>query len=186
MFTTKNLLMLVGRHALIALVAISTATLAMWFFSRKIEHTASGVIQNYRLVNTLEKRTELFSMIKRDVNIVGTNDTLIEQAFLSSDNILEFTEALKSVAFKNSIAQNLNLEGPVLSPQTAPFPIATVSYSSSLEGNLQAFSNYLKDFERLPYFTKIESINISSQDTAGLRGISTASFRATLYTKAAQ
>ncbi len=186
MFTTKNLLMLVGHHALIALVAVSTATFAAWFLSREIGRITNGVVQNHRLVNTLEKRTELFSVIKRDVNIVGTNDTLIEQAFLSSDNILVFTEALKSTALKNSVNQNLNLEGPVLSTQVAPFPIATIAYVSNLEGNLLTFSNYLKNFESLPYFTKIESINISSQDTAGFRGISIASFRATLYTRAAQ
>ncbi len=186
MFTTKNLLILVGRHALIAFVAVSTATLAVWFLSRQIESITSGVVQNRKLVNTLEKRTELFSVIKRDADIVGTNDTLIEKAFLSSDNILEFTEALKSIALKNSVSQNLSLEGPVLSTQIAPFPIATITHTNSLEGNLLSFSSYLKDFERLPYFTKIESINISSQDTAGLRGTSSQSFRATLYTKAAQ
>lgn len=186
MFSRKNLLMLIGHHAIIAISAIAIAALAIWFLAREIERISDTVVKNRNLVTMLEKRAEFFSTLERDAIIVGTNDTTLEHSFLSSDNILEFVSSLESIALKNTVTQNFNFENPVMSPISAPFQLSTIGYQNTVSLNIFALSNYLKDFERLPYFTKIDSLSISSQDTAGWRGTSNASFHATLYTKVAQ
>lgn len=186
MFTTKNLLLLIGRHALIAFGAGLIAVFAVSFLGGQIQHITTSIIQNHKLVNTLEKRTELFSILKRDTEIIGTSDTLMSNAFVPSDNILDFVSALESLATKNSLTQNFHFDTPTPSPIPAPFPLSTITYSNTLPTNILTLSNYLKDFERLPYFTKIDSLVISSQDKGGLRASGTASFHATLYTKVSQ
>ena len=186
MFTTKNLLMLIGRHAIIALVAVSIALLAVWFLSREIERVANRVVENHRLANTLEKRTELFTIVKRDADIVGTNDILIDRAFIPSDNILEFVSVFENLALKNLVSQNQSFDTPTPSTVASPFPLSTVTYGNTISTNILTLSNYLKDFENLPYFTKIESLSMSSQDGAGLRGSGTASFRAVFYARTSE
>ncbi len=186
MFTTKNLLILIGRHAIIALVAASLASLSVWFLSREIERVADGVVQNNRIASTLEKRTDLFMVLQRDAEIVGTNDILIDRAFIPSDNILEFVSVFDSLAIKNSVSQNFNFDIPTSSTVASPFPLSTVTYGNTISINLLTLSSYLKDFERLPYFTKIESLSMSSQDPAGLRSSGTASFRAVFYAKTSE
>lgn len=187
MFTTKNLLMLVGRHALIALGAVAICASAVLFLSREVERVSSDVAKNRQLAGTLERRTELLSTIKRDAAIVGTNDTVIENAFISSDNILGFVTVLENLALRNSLMQTFHFGTPAPTSIAAPFALSAIPYSNTLSGTLSTFSSYLKEFEDLPYFTKIESITISATDkTVGWRGASTATYSAVLYTKATQ
>lgn len=178
--------MLIGHHAIIALSAILIAILAIFFLAREINRVSDAVVINHRLTSFLKKHTELLSTLKRDAQIVGTNDLLINNAFISGDNILEFVVALESLALKNSTIQTFRFGKPAPSSVSASFPLVTIPYTNTLTINVLSLSNYLKDFERLPYFTKIESLDISSQDKVGWHGVSTASFRATLFTKATQ
>lgn len=184
MFTTKNLLILIGRQALVALGAVGIASIAVFFLAREIEEISGVIAQSRRVAAELESRTELFASLKRDDEFIGTNDTLIEHAFVPSDNILEFVSALESLTLKNSTAQNFRFDSPAKEQSLASsFPLASISYTNTLAANSYTLSNYLKDFERLPYFTKIDSLSVSSQDPAGLRGASSASFHATLYAR---
>lgn len=186
MFTTKNLLILVGRHAAIAIGSVIVSLVVVGFLSQQITKLSDDVLKNRKLASALEKRTEIFASVKRDTELVGTNDTLIERAFIPSSNILEFVAALESLALKNGVTQAFHFDTPTPSPISAPFPLAVVTYSNSINGNLQAFSNYLKDFERLPYFTKIDGIRISASEAAGWRNTGTMSFRASIQTNATQ
>jgi len=186
MFTTKNLLILTGRNMAIALLSVAISLTIVWFLSQGIKKTSSSIAENRRLAASLEERSRLSSVLKQNVQIIGKNDVLIEQAFLSSDNILDFIAAFESVARKNSIAQSSNFGVPTLSDTAAPFPLATVIYGGTLSAKVSTLVKYLKDFEQLPYFTKINNVTISSQDKSGWRNGATMSFQATLYTKAVQ
>jgi hypothetical protein len=186
MFTIKNLLKIIGRDALISFVAIFIAGVIVIFLSNEIKKVSDSVALNHRLETELKKRTELFDVLKHDVQIVGTNDTKIENAFLPSDNILEFVSILDSLATKNSLTQVYHFDTPTTTTVSAPFPISAISYSNSFAANVFSFSNYLKDFDKLPYFTKIEGFNISAQNKLGWLEVSNISFRATLYTKTTQ
>lgn len=186
MFTTKNLLMLVGRHTLIAVGVVGIALVVCLFLAQQITHLSDTVVKNRTLAVLLGSRTELFSLLKQNAAIVGSNDIAINNAFVPSDNILDFIASLESTGLKNSTTQSYRFDSPVAASIAAPFSLQTISYTNTLATNVLTFSNYLKDFERLPYFTKIDSMTISSQDKTGWQGASTATYRATLYTKASQ
>ncbi len=186
MFTTKKLLIILKRHAVIALVVGSIALVAVWFLSREIERVTNEIIQNNRTASAIVKRTELFTILKRDAILVGTNNALIERAFISSDNILEFVSFFEKLATKNSVLQNFKFDAPTPSTVASPFPLSTITYGNTISTNIFTLSSYLKDFESLPYFTRIESLSMSSQDPAGLRSSGTASFRAIFYAKTSE
>lgn len=186
MFTTKNLLILIGRHAAIALATVGIAWVVSFFLARETTRVADTVVQNRHLATTLEKRTELFSTLARDAQVVGTNDTLLDHAFISSDNIFEFISTFENLALRNGATQSFHFENPSPSSISTPFPISAIGYSDTLSLSVQGLTQYIKDFDTLPYFTKINNLTITSGDPAGWRGTSSISFRATLYAKTIQ
>lgn len=186
MFTLKKLLILIGRNILISLVAVFIAVFAIIFIKNEINRITASIVLNHKLEADLKNIIELSSKVKQDAQIIGKNDILIENAFVPSNNISEFINALDSIALDNSIIQAYRFETPMPSTISGAFPLSTISYSNSLTANVQDFSKYLKSFEKLPYFTKIESLDISSQDKTGWMGSSTISMKITLLTKTTQ
>ena len=187
MFTAKKLLLLVGRHFAVALLAVIVSGLIIFFLAGKIQQISNSIALSHRLAASLDKRTALLSVLQRDSQIVGTNDVLIEKAFMSEDNIFEFVSTLERIALKNSTPHTIHFDTPSPSIVNSTFHLSTITYSNLLTtGSIFSFSNYLKDFERMPYFTKIESLHLSSQAEDGWYGTSTVSFRATLFTKKIQ
>lgn len=183
MFTKKNLIVFIGKQSIIAFVAIACAVASVVFLSGEIDKIANTVIKNRQLADKLSKRTELFSVLAHDAAVVGTNDALFEHAFLPADNILEFILALENTASKNGATQSFHFGSPVPAPEAAPFPLSTIDYQNTLSQNITSFTSYLKDFEKLPYFTRIDSLSFSSQDATGWQKGGTATYHAVLYTK---
>lgn len=178
--------MLFGKHAIIAIVAIGIAVLAVWFLSREIERVSDAVVKNRLLAEKLGKRTELFSVLAGDSAIVGTNGATIEQAFIPAENLPDFILILEKLALKNGVAQSFRLASFAGASQVAPFPLTAIEYQNSMSIDIYSFIKYLKDFEELPYFTKIKSLSFGSQGSTGWRGTGSASWSATLYTKTNQ
>mgnify|MGYP001585016239 CR=1 FL=1 len=183
MFTTKNLLILIGRHALIALGAVIISLIAVFLLAQNIERISTTAVKNRRLTHSLEQRAELFTTITHEVEFVGENGARIENAFVPSDNILGFIATLEDLALTSAVAQSFRFGTPAGSSLSAPFPLATIPFSVTVSANLPAIIAYLERFEKLPYMATIGNISISSSDTAGWFGSSTGSFNAILYAR---
>ena len=186
MFKTKNLLILIGRNAIFSAISLFVAIIAIVFLSRQINSLSDSLALNRSLEASTKSRAELSEIIKKDAQIIGTNYKNIEDAFLSSDNILKFMNSIDNLALEKAINQNYRFDNPAQSDISTPFPVSTISYSNVLTTDISGFSKYLRDFEKLPYFSNIEEFTISSQDKSGWVGASTISYRAKLYTKTAQ
>jgi Tfp pilus assembly protein PilO len=186
MFTTKNLLLLILRHLLIALLVICACSIAILFLSRTIEKISSSVVQNRKLASALAERTALLSQLKHDAEIVGSNTDTITHAFPPSDNVIEFISALESIALKNGVSQTFRFSSPIPANLASPVPLSTVNYQNTLTVNFPTFIQYIKDLENLPFFTTVDGITITSQSPQGLQGVTTAAINATLYTRSTQ
>lgn len=186
MFKTKNLLILIGRNALFSAIPLAITIVTIVFLSRQINNLSNSIALDRNLEASTKSITELSEIIKKDAQIIGSNYSKIEEAFLSSDNILKFMNSLDNLALEKKINQVYRFENPVQSSISSPFPISVISYSNVLNSDIVGFSKYLRDFEKLPYFSNIEEFTISSQDKTGWAGASTISYKAKLYTKTAQ
>ena len=186
MFTKKNLIILIGRHALIASSVVIITVVIVSTLAYQIKNISNDVIKSRALTMATEKRIELLTTLNRDTQLVGNNATVIDHAFISSDNILDFISNLEKIAIKNATTQGYHFDNPAPAGITAPFPLSTVNYQNTLAFSSPSFISYLKDLEGLPYFTKITNFNITSQDKLGWLGASSISFNAVLYTKTAQ
>jgi hypothetical protein len=174
------------RNAIISFIVVLVTVMLIVFISKEIEKISDSVSLNHKLQAELTNRSESLKILNRDMQIIGENDNKIETAFIPADNILNFVSELDKLANKNNLIQIYRFETPASSNLAAPFPIGTISYSNNFTSNVSTFSSYLKEFENLPYFTKIDNINISSQDKAGWTNQSNISYKATLYTKKIQ
>lgn len=186
MFTVKNLLKLIFRHLIIIIIITGITVFLIIFLSNQIIKISDTVMLNKNLENQLKMRTLLLSTIEKDTKVVAGNDVKIENAFLSSDNILNYINSLDVLAQKTNVTQTYHFETPANASISSPFPLSTIAYNNSVTTNMTGLINFLKEFEDLPYYTKINSINISSQDKLGIAGTSNISIQSTLYTKTAQ
>lgn len=187
MLNSKNLLMLIARNVIISLIVMAIAFVAIFFLKNEIEKITNTIVLNHKLETDLKNRTEFLSILENEAKIIGDNELLINNAFLTSDNISLFINKLDDLISSDKITQLYKFDTPIPSSKESPFPLATISYTNNLNSSdLETFSSYLKNFEKLPYFTKIESLEISSQDKLGWVGVSNISFKATLFTKATQ
>jgi len=78
---------------------------------------------------------------------------VMERRESPADNILSFMGALENLAQKQSLSQNLSFSDP---------NGKAIDYTVTLNGNLITLINYMKDFENLPYFSSIYSLEIRS------------------------
>lgn len=186
MFTTKNLLILIGKNIAISLAVIIISFLIISQFKNGIEKTTNSIALNNKLENELKRRTELFSTIEKDAAIVGNNNELIEKAFIPSNDISLFMNALDSIVTQEGVKQLYRFESPAPSTATEAINTSLISYTNNVVLNINDFKEYLKKFEDLHYFTKIESISISSQNISGWKEPSSITFKATLVTRTIQ
>lgn len=183
MFNSKNILILVTRNTIISLVFVFISIFLVFYIKNEIKNITDRVAINNKLNSELKQRTELFTVIKKDATIIGNNEILIQSAFIPSNDISLFTNTLDELALKHDLTQAYRFETPMEGAENGSFSFSTISFLNNFNTNTKTLSSYLKDFENIPYFTKIESLNISSQDQLGISGISNISLKATLLTK---
>lgn len=151
---SKYLLLTISKYALRAVIPAIIAVFMITFLKEKIILISRSVVEQRTLSMVLERRSETLSKLKNDFDAVGEVDEKIKGAMPPADNILDFVAALESMASKHSIQQSLNFNTPSDS---------SIDYSINLSGNVFALISYLKDFEKLPYLTGVNSVNIVSQ-----------------------
>jgi hypothetical protein len=97
--------------------------------------------------------------------------------------ILPFVDAMESLEKKHSIKQTINFSQP--SPSSiaeGAIPLMVVTFNLTIEeSNIDNFINYLKDFEKLPYFASIDSISYQSSGKAGWQENSIINIVGSLY-----
>jgi hypothetical protein len=186
MFTLKNILILFGRNAIISIIVITACFLGILFLSKEIIKLSDIAAVNNNLEREIKEDANIYEIYSYNNKIVGTNYEKIEAAYAPSDNILDFVSELDNLTNKYTTKQVYRFSTPTEPVISSPFPISTVLYSNNFATNINDFLSYLKKFEQLPYFTKIEGFKITSQDKTGWQGPSTASFDAVLYVKVIQ
>lgn len=185
MFTTKNLIKIFGKHFLIAIAAILVATIAVSILSSKITEVSTMAAKDRHTATLLSEQTALFANLKHEAEIIGTNDTLFKNAFIPSNNILAFVSDLESLALRNGLTQAYHFSSPVPSTISSPLPLESIGYQDSISTNIDGLINYLKDFEQMPYFTEIDTINIAATN-GDWHNLSNVSFSASVATQPVQ
>ena len=159
---------------------------SIFFIKTQIENLTYTIVAKNKTVFETRERFSLSSIIDENIKTIGQNGDLIEKAFLPSDDISLFMTDLDGLVSNTSIVQIYRFETPKVLEISDPFSFSTISYSNNLTTSISGLIDYLNNFENLPYFTKINSINISSQSKLGWMGPSNIIIRGILLTKTVQ
>lgn len=186
MFTTKNLFTHLGKHILITAGALVLTTAIVIIISGQITKISKKSVEDRHLAAALGERASLISNLKRETEIIGTNDEIIKQAFIPSNNILSFVAVIENLALRNGMTQSFHFSTPTPSAEGGPFPLSTITYQNTISASgVSSLINYLNEFNQLPYFTKIDSLSISA-GSGDWRTSSTASYSATVVAQSPQ
>jgi hypothetical protein len=132
----------------------------------------------------ISNRDAVNNKIKTDfLRVDPSYQAKINEALPSVYNILSFVDSMDSLAKKYSLKQNLTFNEPT--PETnisGPLNLMVITFNLTIEGaNSDNFINYLKDFEKLPYFSSINSINYLGATTKGWQDNSTINISGSFY-----
>lgn len=173
MFNKKQLIFIIIRHLFRAVIAALVALALILFLSRQIKKISDSINEQRVLAAVLEKRNENLSRLREEFFLIGNIEEKINSALPPADNILEFVVALEDLSAAGSLTQTFNFGSPVNSQ---------IDYSISLGAGISALTDYLKGFEKLPYFTSVSGLNLSAL-AGDWQGNSLITLKAKLYTK---
>lgn len=182
MFDKKQLVFTIVRHAVRAVVVAVLALIVIVVLSRRIAHLGEELAENKRLIFLLSNKSDVTERLRTDFALVGNVDKALESAFPRAENLLVFIAALESLATEKSVQQSLKFADPVpFAIEGSETGVLGIDYNATMSGNIVTFLNYLRGFERLPYFTGISGISITSPGSRGWEEDSTISFQAKVY-----
>lgn len=166
-----------------AIVVSAISITISLLFANEISKIGNLIIEKRKLAMVMEKRSTIISKIRSDLRVVNDNQKIIENALPPKDNILDFVSSLENIANKNSLQYSYKFGTPSAPSTQGEFNISTIDYSLNINGNIFTLINYLKDFEKLKYFTGINSITLSAPQDTGWDGNSTMTIQAKLYSR---
>lgn len=184
MLNKKQLLTAILKHTLKTGGIIIIAIILIVFAGKQIIKIANSLQEKMVLSSVLEKRNETSLKLREDFKLVGEKNKKIEAALPSADNILEFVGILESLAKGRSLNQTVKFNSPApLAAVINDLKLSSIDYSIVLDGNISTLIDYLKDFEKLPYFSGISSITVNATPPEGWGGKSSIFIQAKLYVK---
>ncbi len=181
MFDKKQLILLGSKIILKALLALIASATIVFIVSQRISKISDSLAKDKTLYATSIRKNEIAINLRESFKIINGYDKKIELALPADDNILEFVGLLENLSGQNSVQYSYKFNSPISWPEQEN--ISTIDYSLNLKGNIYTFINFLKNFEKMPYFTGAYSINISSISKAGWEEDSSISLQAKLFTK---
>lgn len=187
MFNRKHLISELTVQFLRALTIVLICGGVIWFASQKITDVGSKLEEKRTGAVILENKSKSIQKLKQDFDAIGNNDQLIENGLINIEDISEFINVLENLAVENNAKQTLKFSLPTKldtrgeksTPNTSN--IYNISYTISLTANVYDLITYMEAFEKLPYFTEISGVTISSP--LNWENDSSISIQAKLYAK---
>lgn len=185
MYNKKQVTSKIAKDALKAGIVVLAAAVLTWFLGKEITKISRAVTEKAVFASLAERRNEDMMQLKNDFTYINGRDKKIMSALLSADNVLEFVDALEKLAQKHSLTQSVKFSTPVPSAavgsSAAGIAMLNVDYTITLTGTVSALRDYLKDFEKLPYFSSITAIQVNAASGETWNENSTISIQAKLY-----
>ena len=187
MFKKRQLLFAFVKHAIKAIIAIILCVIAITIISNRITKISTSLQEKKIMALILEKRSITATTLRDHFNTIGDNDKKIRDAFLSTDNVLEFVNAIETAATQHSMQQTIKFGTPgeaIL--ETEDLTILPISFSITANGTITTVTQYLKQVEMLPYFAEITSLTLATASPQGWTDASSITIQGILYVKKTQ
>jgi len=163
---------------------IIISSFSVYFLRNQINSINASIAEKKEMNYLIANREEVDRKINADFSGVDPQyEKKIADSIPSVYNILSFVDALESLSKKYSFKQNLSFNQPTSAAEiSGPVSLMLINFNVAIdEINIEVLTNYLKDFEKLPYFVSINSINYLAQNNGGWRENSSINISGRLY-----
>lgn len=165
MYKTNYIIKLIIAMFVMAILSLA----AVFMIKNKIETKACQILERHIMLLSMENNEENFLQIKESYKIVEDNLPAIKQFFPEEDDIDGFINDIQNLAEKNGGSQTLTFE-PLNKSAAEGINLKKLNFSSTVYGNMNVFTKYLDGIRNMPYFVKIDRIEI--KNSAGTSDIS--------------
>jgi len=171
---------------IIILVALFLALGSIYFLSKQIKRINASLIERKEMDYLVSNQEVINSKIRNEFSKI---DPEYREKIISSlpsvYNILDFVDVMEGLADKHAYKQSLSFSPPVDAPEiSGPIAVKVINFNLIInESNIENFISYLKEFENLPYFVSITSINQTSASLDGLQKNSSINISGRFYAK---
>lgn len=160
------------------------STAVIYFLNKQINKINKSFDEKKTMDYFIENREKVNAKIKTDfLEVDPSYKTKIEEAIPSVYNVLSFVDAMESLSKKYSFKQTLNFDQPT--PEvtiTGPIQLTAIKFNLIIsDANINNFTDYLQDFEKLPYFASIDNINYLGTSERGWENNSTINITGVFY-----
>lgn len=183
MFKNKFIIK-IAVQVIITLIIIALSSSMIYFLSKQINKINVGLGEKKEMNYLIANLETVNSKIKTDFLSVDPDyQAKINEAIPSVYNVLSFVDAADSLAKKYSFKQNLSFDQPTdVTDVSGPVALTLVKFNVVIsEANINNFIYYLQDFEKLPYFTSISSINYLATSDSGWQNNSSINITGSFY-----
>jgi len=183
MFKNKFLLKIITKIIITLLVVALSAT-AVYFLSKQINKINKTFSEKKAMDYLIVNREKVNNKIQTDfLEVDPSYQTKINEATPSVYNVLSFVDAMESLAKKYSFKQTLNFDQPApVTDLNGPVTLTVIKFNLVInEANVDNFTSYLQDFEKLPYFASIDSINYLGTSDTGWKNNSSINITGSFY-----
>ncbi len=180
-----NLLKKLSLPIVACLFVAAAAAAGINFAGGKITSIAKQIEKQRMLAATLRQREQAITAITADFGKVGPYEEKFDRAQPAVDNLLPFISAVDGLGKKYGLAASLTLSPPaVLTADQNGKATFNVGFSIALNRiTAEQLSDYLREFDALPYFAGIDSLSAFSSDAGGWQDAADIKLSGKLYAK---
>lgn len=157
--------------------AIAGGIFISLFLTREIKTASANLVKQKQFEYLLSNQASEIEILNFNNALMATGKNAIERALFKGDEIVEFLGSLETLAGSNALTQSVHFNAPQVSENPS---ISSVDYTININGNIFTLLQYLRDFEKLPYFTHVSAVNIKAGEF-GWTGDSAITLSARLY-----
>lgn len=174
----KNILKQLLRPILKAVIFLIISLIASLYFASRIKDISEVLTEKRAMLSLYQNSQEQFAVLKEDFPKISKNIDKVENAIPSSESMLPFISAMENLSGASGVQQSFRFESVAPQP-VLDLGLNAIPFNVTLSGNRTQFMAYLSLLEKLPYFTKIESMNMMAAQ--GFDGPSQINLRGLLY-----
>lgn len=176
----------------LAISAVAVAALggAGWlaaaYFSGQIVEISRLIQEERRLSFALENRGKTAQKLEGDFSLVSPDyESKILSALPLIDDISPFSASIASLAQKHGVGYALNFNNPTVPAERGSnLNIVGLDYQLTISNaSVSLLSDFLADFEKLPFFNGLSNLSITGADSAGWTGNSNAALNGKIYVR---
>lgn len=180
MLNKKQLLAIIIKQSLIILVMVPLAITSVWYSTKQMTAISHSIKEKKHISYILSTRSETYERLRADFAKTGNAEEKINSALISADDISPFLAALDTLALQSGTTQTYHFGVPDAGAGSGS-KMESVDYGLTIHANASETIAYLKNFERMPYFSGINSIALSSAGQNGINDQSSVVLSAKLY-----